>query len=495
MTEKPTARWHGIPSFLGLGRSTVGLLSMVVLVGMGERMAERFLPIYMMALGGGALAVGLLQAMDNLLSALYSFPGGYLADRIGTKKSLLIFNLVAMTGFGLVILIPTWQAVLAGAVFFISWSAISLPATMSLIYRVLPRNKRTMGVSMHALVRRIPMALGPLAGGVFIGVWGERDGVRIAFAAALAMAAGALTLQQLMIEEDRPETSPPSEACKLPPEKNPLKLLRLMNPAMKGLLATDILIRFCEQIPYAFVVIWCMKTIADPVSAVQFGVLTTIEMTTAVLVYIPVAYLADRGAKKPFVFATFVFFSFFPLVLLFCHSFNWLVAAFILRGLKEFGEPTRKALIMDLSPAHCKAAMFGLYYLIRDVVVSLAAMGGAILWLVSPQTNLITAFVFGIIGTAGFAVFGRDTAVPDGNSTPSSTGIWDRIGSGRREGSGQALIECPFNGRRGERLYSTSPDVTDFCIASRYSSSSATLSNTVKEGRELMMSNTFRIGG
>ena len=49
---------------------------MVVLVGMGERMAERFLPIYIMALGGGTLAIGLLQAMDNFLSALYSFPGG-----------------------------------------------------------------------------------------------------------------------------------------------------------------------------------------------------------------------------------------------------------------------------------------------------------------------------------------------------------------------------------------------------------------------------------
>ncbi|MCU0589780.1 MAG: hypothetical protein MUF52_16725, partial [Syntrophobacteraceae bacterium] len=79
-----------IASFLGLQQSTVGVLVMVVLVGMGERMAERFLPIYMMALGGGALAVGLLQAMDNLLSALYSFPGGYLADRIGTRKSLLV---------------------------------------------------------------------------------------------------------------------------------------------------------------------------------------------------------------------------------------------------------------------------------------------------------------------------------------------------------------------------------------------------------------------
>jgi MFS family permease len=185
-----------------------------------------------------------------------------------------------------------------------------------------------------------------------------------------------------------------------------------MNPSMKSLLVSDILVRFCEQIPYAFVVVWCMKTISDPVTALQFGALTTIEMTTAVLVYIPVAYLADRSTKKPFVVITFIFFSLFPLVLLFSQSLAWLVFAFILRGLKEFGEPTRKSLIMDLSPDGCKAGMFGLYYLIRDVIVAFAALGGAFLWQISPETNLVTAFVFGIIGTVGFAVFGRDIQVP-----------------------------------------------------------------------------------
>ena len=68
-----TARIGHVPAFLGLQRSTVGLLSVVILVGMGERMGERFLPIYMLALGGGALSIGVLNAMDNLLSALYSF--------------------------------------------------------------------------------------------------------------------------------------------------------------------------------------------------------------------------------------------------------------------------------------------------------------------------------------------------------------------------------------------------------------------------------------
>ena len=294
MNRPLIARLTHIPAFLGLQKSTVGVLAMVVLVGMGERMAERFLPIYIMALGGGALAIGLLQAMDNLLSALYSFPGGYLSDRMGTKKSLLVFNLVAMAGFALVIMIPAWQAVLAGAVLFISWSALSLPATMSLIYKVLPQNKRTMGVSMHSLVRRIPMALGPILGGIFIGLWGERDGVRLAFAAALAMAAAALVLQQRLIEDDPPSSRSAQGACEPVPEKNPLKLFRLMSPAMKGLLVSDILVRFCEQIPYAFVVVWCMKVIEQPVTAVQFGLLTGIEMATAVLVYVPDAEDAAR---------------------------------------------------------------------------------------------------------------------------------------------------------------------------------------------------------
>ena len=391
-----------VSDFLGLTKSTVGLLFMVVLVGMGERMAERFLPIYLLALGGGVISIGLLNGLDNFLSAIYAFPGGYLSERIGTKRALLVFNCMAMVGFLVVILIPAWPAVLIGAIFFLAWSAISLPATMGLIARVLPTNKRTMGVSMHSLVRRFPMALGPILGGLCIGAWGVQSGVRV----ALVFAVVAVFLQQKLIEDDSGKQ--PDDECAIPPEKNPFKLFQSMDGSLRRLLVSDILIRFCEQIPYAFVVVWCMKAIANPVSAFQFGILTSIEMATAVLVYIPVAHLADKSTKKPFVMVTFIFFTFFPLVLVFCQSFLWLIPAFVLRGLKEFGEPTRKALILDLAPENCKAGMYGLYYLVRDVCVSVAAFGGAFLWQISPTTNFMVAFLFGVVGTIGFARYGSD---------------------------------------------------------------------------------------
>jgi MFS family permease len=274
---------------------------------------------------------------------------------------------------------------------------------MSLVAAVLPNQKRTMGVSLHSLVRRIPMALGPVIGGLLIAQYGERDGVRLAFIAALVLGFVALVIQQVMVEEKRTTQRASS---------SPLGVFHLMSPSLRRLLVSDILVRFCEQIPYAFVVIWAVKN--NGISTVQFGLLTTVEMVTAMLIYIPIAYLADRSTKKPFVLITFGFFTIFPLLLLFSRTFEMLILAFAVRGLKEFGEPTRKALIMDLAPEDKKASMFGLYYLMRDVIVSVAAFGGALLWNVSPTVNFLTAFGFGLLGTAYFAVAGQDLKASTG---------------------------------------------------------------------------------
>ncbi|HUT82472.1 MAG TPA: MFS transporter [Candidatus Bathyarchaeia archaeon] len=373
------------------------LLVMVVLVGMGEKMGERFLPLYIIAAGGGTFAVSFLNGMDNLLSALYSFPGGYLSDKIGYKRALLVFNGIAMIGYTIVIIIPTWWAVLLGAVFFISWTAISLPAIMSMISNIVGKDKRVMGVSAHSLVRRIPMALGPIVGGAIIGALGIAFGIKIAFITALGLAVIASLLQIFFVKE------PPKE------NKEPLKLIKAVKtikPELGILLGADILVRFAEQIPYAFLAIWVVDF--NGISELQFGYLTAIEMATALLIYIPVAYFSDKFSKKPFVVITFFFFTLFPLVVYFTRTFPLLIIAFIIRGLKEFGEPTRKALILDLSPEDYKASTFGVYYLIRDVIVSIAAFSSALLWNVDPSVNFFVAAGFGFLGTVLFAIFGKD---------------------------------------------------------------------------------------
>jgi MFS family permease len=114
---------------------------------------------------------------------------------------------------------------------------------------------------------------------------------------------------------------------------------------------------------------------------------------------IPVAYLSDRYGREPFVIATFVFFTLFPISLLAAHGFIGLCAAFVIRGLKEFGETARKSLIIQLSPETRRGQTIGTYYLIRDCLATAAAFAGAGLWSVSPQANFIGAAATGAAGT------------------------------------------------------------------------------------------------
>ncbi|EHM10588.1 arabinose efflux permease family protein [Thermanaerovibrio velox DSM 12556] len=389
-----------ILGFLAINRSTGAALVMVVLMGMGEKMSERFLPVYLMAIGGSLWSVGFLNGMDNLLSALYSLPGGILSHRIGPKGALVFFSLWAVFGYLLVIWLGTWWGVLLGAVFFISWTAVTLPAMMDLIGQSVPKSKRVMGVSMHSLVRRIPMALGPIIGGYLISHMGEVAGIRTALGAAAVMGVLSVGFLWRMV---------PPESQTDRGQMGVRESLSLIRGDLRMLLVSDVLIRFAEQIPYPFVVLWAMSR---GVSAVQFGVLTAIEMAVAVLVYVPVAAMADKYGKKPFVLMTFCFFTAFPLMLPFCRGFWPFALAFVVRGLKEFGEPTRKALIMDLAPDEAKGSAFGAYYLMRDVVVSIAAFLSPALFALSPVVNFAVAGAFGALGTVWFALRGRDVVVP-----------------------------------------------------------------------------------
>ena len=162
--------------------------------------------------------------------------------------------------------------------------------------------------------------------------------------------------------------------------------LRGFNAPLRRLLLSDILVRFCERIPYAWVVIFAMDYIG--VSEKQVGVLTTVEMVAATLCIIPASHFADKHGREPFILATFGFFTLFPIALWISNSFALLVLAFEIRGLKEFGYTSRSALKIGHCEPERRGQMFGDLYLVRYLNVSLGAILGAYLWELGPtQTS------------------------------------------------------------------------------------------------------------
>ena len=256
-----------------------------------------------------------------------------------------------------------------------------------------------MGIGVQSMVRRVPMMLGPLVGGWLVHRYGWGRGVQLALLVCIALSSLTAVFQWFMLEpETRAGVSPaPGRRAAAP---TLLTVVKSFTPALRELLVSDILIRFCERIPYAWVILWAMNH--GGLNAEQFGWLVAIEMVTAMLCYIPVAHLADKYGRRPFVLVTFGFFTLFPLTLIWAHNFAWLALAFVVRGLKEFGEPARKALIIAEARPELRARSYGAYYLIRDCIVTSGSFLGAWLWSISPLANFIGASVCGALGTLWF---------------------------------------------------------------------------------------------
>jgi MFS family permease len=379
-----------LADFFGLKRNLVILLIAIFVIGAGEELWMRFVPKYLQAVGATVFVIGLYDALRTLLGAIYAYPGGVLVDRWGHRRVFIIFNLVSIVGYALVLLVPHWAAVIAGMFLFLSWTCFSLPATFSLIGAALEANRHSMGVGVQSVIKRLPIMITPIFGGMLIDRFGIIGGVRIALIISIFLSALTILVQRQLREEPR-EEAPADERW------NFWRSLREFNRPMRRLLLSDILIRFCERIPYAWVVIFAMDYIG--VSGEQVGVLTAIEMLAATLCIIPASHYADRHGREPFVIATFIMFTLFPISLLMSRSFPALVVAFVIRGLKEFGDTSRKALIIGYSDSERRGQMVGAYYLVRDLIVSTGAILGAYLWKVGPGLNFLGAAALGATGT------------------------------------------------------------------------------------------------
>jgi MFS family permease len=177
---------------------------------------------------------------------------------------------------------------------------------------------------------------------------------------------------------------------------------RSFHVAMKRLLISDVIIRMCEGMTGVLTILYV--TNVHGLSAARYSTLIATQMTTSILVYVPAGKVADRVGRKPFVILTFVCFALFPLAVVAARSFALLIVAFVIGGLREIGEPARKAMIVDFAQEDMRARSVGLYYLIRGLSITPAAVIGGFLWKIAPEVPFMIAAVIGMLGTLIFAL-------------------------------------------------------------------------------------------
>jgi len=383
-------RYKQVANYLSLERNVIAASAAVFLLFLGEELWKKFLPRYLEALGAGVVAIGLFGTAKDFFDAIYQYPGGWLADRLGRRRAFLVFIGLASLGYLIYLLSPSWPFIFVGLAFAMAWSSMASPAIFAIIGDALPKDRRAMGFTVQSFLKRIPMAAAPVIGGLLITRMGVVNGVRAGMVVTLALAG--LTVFIVM-------------AVNIPvavgAAANVAGVWRSFHDALKRLLVSDIIIRACEGLAEVFIVLYV--TNVHHMNAAQYGALVAIQMTTSMLVYLPAGRIADRVGRKPFVIVTFVCFALFPLTIVFASGFALLAAAFVVGGLREIGEPSRKAMIVDFAEPHLRARTVGLYYLMRGLAITPAATVGGALWKVAPEAPFIVAGAVGVIGVAVFA--------------------------------------------------------------------------------------------
>jgi MFS family permease len=375
-----------------LERNIVAISVATFLLALGENLWKRFVPKYLEALGAPVTAIGLYGSCQDFLDGIYQYPGGWIGDRYGRRRALLLFVTLAAIGYGIYWSASTWEHVFVGLTLVMAWASMASPTLFAVIGDALPKEQRALGFTVQSILRRIPIAVAPTLGGLAIAAWGLVGGVRIGLAVTIALAA--VTLLAVWLID-------------LPPLRDdvPMNIIgvwRSLPRSLRWLLTSDIFIRTCEGLVDVFVVLYAINVVG--IGAPAFGVLIAVQMATVIVCSLPAARLADRLGRKPFVIATFVAFTCFPLAVVAARSYAGLVLAFVVGGLREIGEPARKALILEFVRPDVRARGVGLYYLIRSVASAPAATIGGLLWKTSPSLPFLMAGGIGLVGTILFAL-------------------------------------------------------------------------------------------
>jgi MFS family permease len=352
-----------VVDYLSLERNVSLASAAVFILGLGEELWKKFLPKYLEALGATTPVIGLFGTAQDFFDAVYQYPGGWIADRLGRRRAFLIFVSIASAGYVVYLLSPFWPFVFLALALAMAWQSMASPAIFAIIGDALPRERRAMGFTLQSILKRVPIVIAPIVGGALIAWLGVVKGVHVSLLITLVLGLVTMLLvSRINITVNALHTT------------SIVGVWQTFHTALKRLLISDVIIRTCEGMTGVITILYITNVQGFTIK--QYGILVAIQMITSILVYIPAGKIADRVGRKPFVIATFLSFALFPLAIIAASSF---------------------------AQDNVRARSVGLYYLVRSLSITPAALVGGLLWSIAPEVPFIVAGVIGLIGTFVFA--------------------------------------------------------------------------------------------
>ncbi|MBP6715438.1 MAG: hypothetical protein KA205_01135 [Acidobacteria bacterium] len=405
--------------WLGLNRATVAVLVVIGCLGLSEELWSNFLSLHLKdqaaatdasrAVVTAAIYMGVIAFGKNLLEGFAYIIGGRIAHRLGARIALAVSAVPMAMGFAIMLISREPWAIAVGALLMTNWEPLSVPATFDVVGSEVRKERRTIAFAVQSIQKRLPKMIGPIIGGLALGAVGYWLNLSL----ALGCLALAVVLQLALTRRMKPKADPVAVPFG--------EIMRTMPKELKQLLGAEIFIRWGDWFARDFAVLYVVSLLverwgwSERAAIETSGLLLTIMATTALATYVPMAKWIDRSTSpRPFIGLTFLLFSLFPICLVLlpraCAALGLpvmlgLVVTYILNGLRELGEPARKALISSGFEPNVRARAIGLYWGVRAFAFCPAPLVAAYLWTtIGPDLTFLIGGAIGLMGTAWFAM-------------------------------------------------------------------------------------------
>ncbi|MCC6574100.1 MAG: MFS transporter [Planctomycetes bacterium] len=389
MALAPTSDLGG--NWLSRNVLVLGLISL--LTDSASEMIVPLLPVYLTAvIGGGAVALGLIEGVAELTASIVKLFAGRWADKVGRNRPFVIagYSLASFVRPLVAFALASWHIVLIRSIDRVGKGLRSGPRD-SLIAASVKPEQRGAAFGLHRAMDNAGAVIGPLIAAAFL-YWGSRDPQNLRTLFLLTFIPGALVILAALIGvKELPKPAP--EAGK----DKPRGLVRFLIPLALFTLgnSTDLflIMRVAGEKPdiVMFPLMWAMLSFVKAAAGIPGGKLADKFGRRRVIV---IGWLLYAGIYAAFGFTTDTYVM-----------WGLLAAYGVYYGLTEGAE---RALIAEIAPRDKRGAAYGWYYFTLGILALVASVLFGALWeVINPQAAFLTGAGLALAACVALVVLAR----------------------------------------------------------------------------------------
>jgi MFS family permease len=365
------------------------LLGFVSLLNdISSEIIQPVLPLFIVSLGGGSLAVGLIGGISDGLPSLLKVLAGCWSDRLGKRKPLVVAG-YALSALGKLLLpaAATWQQVFLLKTLERSGKGVRSAPRDAMISESAKPGSRGRGFGLHRSMDSAGAVFGSILAYL---LW--QDGLSYS---SIFLVAGVMALLALLpFYRVRESFASPNCGARLK--------LSDLSPRLRGFLAVACLFSL-GNFSYMFLMLRAQGLFSGA-EAVALPLLLYVLFNLVYALFAwPAGIWSDRVGRRRVLALGYALFSLTALGFAFVSSLAGLIALFALYGLVyALVDGSERAFVSDLSPAEQRGSSLGIYYAVIGVAAILSSLAAGAIW---ASWGEPATFLFGA-GAAALAALG-----------------------------------------------------------------------------------------